>query len=278
MEGLIKAEGTFLVHKITKYGTLVHVAPEYLTKEQKSIVEAYTAPNLTTLSDKELLPKLSGIIARAFIELGHKKSLEDDNEFKIMLNAIYTDIREKYEFLSVPDLELIFKFGARGDFKNKPEDVVFINRDQVNNWLKCYHRQKRADVITQLLPLEKPKEKPKEYNAENDFNTFVQKIKAGEPVNDTEWICQTAQHYERLKQSNAFNLSTAERAAIYREEREKLKHEGKNKMLHVNTETRFLFRAFVEGQKEENHYEKEVITNCKIRIFKDYTLNLTKLL
>lgn len=276
MGNLIKQEPTFLVHKATRHGTLIHEAPESLTKEQRVILKAYTEPAIYTISDMELLPKISGMIGRALIELGHKNSLNDDAEFKIMQDAIYSDIRERYDFFSVQDIELVFKFGARGDFKSKPDDVVFLNREQVNKWLKCYHGSKRADVVASLKPAGPKKEAPPDYNPETDFGNLLQKIKSGAAVTDTEWICQTAQHYDRLNNAGSFNITNEERKAIFQEERNRLIENGKNRMLHVNTETRFMFRAFMESQPGENQYQKEVATICRIRVFREYVEALAK--
>lgn len=276
MTDLIKRESTFLVQKETRHGTLIHEAPEALTKEQRSILAAYTAPAIHTLTDRELLPQISGMIGRALIELGHKNSLKDDPDFKIMQDAIFSDIRERYEFFSLQDLELVFKFGTRGDFKSKPDDVVFLNREQVNRWLKCYHGTKRAEVVTSLKPVEPKRERPADYNPETDFESLLQKVKSGQGVSDTEWICQTAQHYDRLNKAESFNLTTEQRKAIFQEERERLITEGKHRMLHVNTETRFMFRAFMESHPGENQYQKEVTTICRIRVFREYVQELAK--
>lgn len=260
----------------TKYGLLRYETPEHLTPEQQSVLAAYMAPKIATIPDVELEAFILRQINQALLLLGHSRQLQTPEEQSVMSDAISELIRKKYSFLTLPEIGLIFKKGVQGDYKHSPEDVVMVNLEKVHSWIKAYHSRTRAEVVASLKPVVPEKQKPEDYNPETDFSQFLQKVKTGVEITEAEWVCQTAQHYDRLNSSNAFNISTQHRKSIYQEEREKHKEAGKNRMLHINTETRFLFRAFVEGQTGENQYEKEVKTNCKIRVFREYVQELAK--
>lgn len=274
MSNIIKHQPYDSLQIQTKFGLLHYDIPANLTREQQAILKAYTEPKIATLPDIELDAFVLRQINQALLLLGHSKQLQTEQEQAIMSDAISSLVREKYSFLTLKDIELAFQMATRGEFKTSPEDVVMVNLEKVSQWLKTYHRKNRAEVISNLKPAEPTKQKPEDYNPELDLDSFVQKVRAGQEITETEWICQTAQHYDRLNKSGAFTITNEQRKAIYQEEREKLQEEGKNRMLHISTETRFLFRAFVEGQTGENQYEKEVKTNCKIRVFREYVQQL----
>lgn len=276
MSNLQKYQPTESVQIQTKFGLLYYVAPKDLTKEQKAILAAYTAPKIATVSDIELDAFILRQINQALVLLGHSNTLKNTDEQASMSDAFTELIKGKFSFLTLEDIALVFKMGIQGEFKLKPEEVVMISITQISQWLKYYHKKTRAEVIAQLKPAEAPKGKPEGYNPETDFNALLQKVKAGDPVTDTEWVCQTGQHYERLNNSNAFNLSTQQRQVIYQEEREKRKEAGQADNLQRKKDTRFAFLAFMEGQAGDNQFEKEVKTNCKIRVFREYVQALAK--
>lgn len=260
----------------TKYGVLRYEMPKDLSSEKQAILEAYLAPKINTVSDSELDDFTLRQINQALILLGHSRQLNDANEQGMMSDAISEIIRGKYHFLTMQEVGLIFKMGVQGDFKNSPEEVVMINVEKVHSWIKAYLNAKRGEVIATLKPAEPEKLPPADYNPESDFEILLQKVRNGQEVSQAEWICQTAQHYDRLNKSASFTLTADQRRAIFQEERDKLVKEGKNRMLHISTETRFMFRAFMENQPGENQYEKEVATICRIRVFREYVETLAK--
>ncbi len=102
------------------------------------------------------------------------------------------------------------------------------------------------------------------------LQSFIQKVKDGYQPTPLDWVCQTASHYQRLDTAGTFGLSIEEKRRIYQEEKDLVQRNAKYNLEHVGLLTKGAYTAFAAGNTANNTYEKQVLTNCRIRVFREY--------
>jgi len=240
------------------------------TMAQKSILAALNAPKIKDLTDRELDTLLFAFVNKALILLGHSRQLNGDDDQHVLISELALMLREKWHFYTAKELQLVLQMGVRGDLKNKPEDVVFLNIEQVNSWLKKYKEVNRPEAMKHLKPYEAPKQQPKYCDMEALLQSFIDLLQAGHPATELAWICQTATHYQWMDTAGIFGLSLEDKKRIYAEEKALVERNAKYKLEHVNAVTKGAFAVFMSNSNAANPYEKEVLTNCRIRVFRQY--------
>jgi len=130
--------------------------------------------------------------------------------------------------------------------------------------------RRRTAVPRPLAPAGPEPLAPKSYNLEALLQNLISKMKKGYEPSELTWICETATHYQRLDIAGAFGLSLEDKKRIYAEEKILVERNAKYKLEHVQPVTKGAFALFTSKADAANPYEKEVLTNCRIRVFREY--------
>src|SRR5688500_10757861 len=109
-----------------------------LTQEESKIVFASKSDKIKSIPKVRLQSTVTGIVTSCIIIMGHgKKKFEDEERFLIE-KEIVNDIFSNFSGLTLEEIRLACAMGARGEFKSKPDEVVYFSVATVYRWLKAY--------------------------------------------------------------------------------------------------------------------------------------------
>jgi hypothetical protein len=134
-------------------------SPE-LTEFEKKVVEASRKEKVKDQPRQKLQTLVATLVTSVIIILGHSIKLSD-NERQLIEREIVNDIWLNFKFLTYDELRLIFSLGARGEYKNRPEDIVYFSVATVYNWLKSYVAQTKREAMQKQARFEQDKQTPK---------------------------------------------------------------------------------------------------------------------
>lgn len=266
----LKPNGSELLQISTPSGAMLYQVVPSATPSQRSVLAALNAPKVKEVNDEALTTVLLGCVNKGLVLLGQTRQWVDDNDQATFIKELNRLIREKWSYYTIKEIALVMELGVRGELKGKPDEVVFLNIEQVNRWFKHYRAENKPAAMKALAPYEPAKEAPADYDRGRELESFISKIREGASVAELEWIIQAGVHYKWLDSEGHLGLTIEEKKAIYEEEKALVVRNAKYNMEHVSILTKFIFGAFVNGQDGTNHYEKLTLTNCRVRAFKEY--------
>lgn len=122
--------------EIVQQGDLI----QKVTAQYRPYIEAMRTPALSTSNDIENLKSIYKSIIVACEYLGSAKN-EDEQTNKFLADSFYKEVRIKYPHTRHGEIELAFKKGVLGDFKDKfPKDkFMAINVATLFSFLKFYN-------------------------------------------------------------------------------------------------------------------------------------------
>jgi hypothetical protein len=145
-----------------------------LNQTELKVVQATNFPRVKEQQKQKLSQLVSSIINSCVIILGHSKKFEDEERFLIE-REIVNDIFANFSGLTFEEIRLACSLGARGEYKSKPDEVVYFSVKSVYEWLKAYiATSKRAAMQKQARfeqdRFKKPEPTPEELKKlEDDF-------------------------------------------------------------------------------------------------------------
>lgn len=200
-------------------GIIKFVPNTGLTKAEADIVLAARSIRICQMDDKELWNLITTVITMALFDLGQAMQQGDRD---LLQERIKSDL-ENY-FGKYTDLEFrkAVELGVRGEFKDKPDDVIFISVKGINNWMKKFVNITKAEVMKKNRILEEKKEKEmEEVNIEEkkkeserilreDLIRSYATFKEGGAINDPLNVL-----YDYLDRNGLVKLSNARKKIIY---------------------------------------------------------------
>src|SRR6188768_3957826 len=136
-----------------------------LTELQKKIIEAAKTEKVKDQPRQKLQALVTTLITSVIIILGHAAKFSD-TERNMIEREIVNDIFVNFKTLSFDELRIIFSLGARGEYKTKPDDVVYFSVSTVYQWMKSYISQTKRDAMQKQARFEQDRLTPKEPSAE----------------------------------------------------------------------------------------------------------------
>jgi hypothetical protein len=133
---------------------------EKLTDFERSVVLAAEEPRIKALDKAVIGPKVTDVVSRAFMTLG-SKSLEYA-ERKALEKLIYDDLKISFPNLTLKEFEIAVYKGSMGEFRKKPDEVIFISPEKVHSWIKAYKDEIKKEVIAKQWAFEAEQDKAKE--------------------------------------------------------------------------------------------------------------------
>lgn len=276
MNKLIKQDSSELLQISTPSGAMLYQVIPTATPAQRSILAALNAPKVIFINDKDLTDLLIACVNKGLILLGHTRQWSDQQDQATFIKELVLLIRERWSFYTAQEVKLVMELGVRGELKSKPDEVVFLNIEQVNRWFKNYRAEKKPEAMKALSPYEPAKEAPEDFSNQKELDSFLIRVQEGYAPTELDWIIQSGLHYKWLDSEGLLGLTIDDKKAIYQEEKELVKRNAKYNLEHVNVITKFIYGMFVNGQDPTNSYEKLTLTNCRVRAFKEYIQKQTK--
>lgn len=196
-----------------------------LSPEERTIILASRESKVKELKPIEVANKISELVTIALITLGHAKNEFPDRS--IVEKAIVKDILTSFTTLTLKEIENAFYMGARGSFKNKPDDFVFLSISTVYTWLVKYQIDIRREAMKKQIQYYKEQdiinkdEKIKEARELNikSLKEEYDKFLNGHPIYDPLNVL-----YNFLDSEGFVNLSISRKNEIYQRVKEKYKH------------------------------------------------------
>jgi hypothetical protein len=127
-----------------------------LSEFERKIIEASKAPKVRDQPRQKLESLVNALITSVVIILGHAAKLSNQ-EIALIHREIVNDIYLNFKFLSFEELRLVFALGARGEYKTRPEDIVYFSVATVYNWLKSYVAQTKREAMQKQARYEQDK-------------------------------------------------------------------------------------------------------------------------
>lgn len=130
-----------------------------LTDFERSVVLASAEPRIKNLEKIEITRKVTDVVSRAFLTLG-SRSLEFE-ERKALEKLIYDDLKISFPNLTLKELEIAVYKGSMGEFKNKPDEVLFISPEKIHSWVKAYLLFIKREAVAKQRAFEAEQDKAK---------------------------------------------------------------------------------------------------------------------
>lgn len=132
-----------------------------LTEGEIKVVKATQAPRVKEQPKQKLESLITGIVTTCTIILGHSKKFDDSERFLIE-REIVNDIFTNFNGLTFDEIRLACSLGARGEYKSKPDEVVYFSVKSVYEWLKAYLAKTKREAMQKQARFEQDRYKPKE--------------------------------------------------------------------------------------------------------------------
>jgi hypothetical protein len=132
-----------------------------LTIEEQKIVVAAKSLKVREMPKTKLHHLVTGIVTSCLIILGHSKKKFEDEERFLIEKEIVNDIFTNFSGLTFEEIRLACAMGARGEFKKKPDEVVYFSVATVYNWLKCYIADTKREAMAKQARFEQDRYIPK---------------------------------------------------------------------------------------------------------------------
>lgn len=108
-----------------------------------------TAPTARQLSAPDLADLLLEPLAGLPILLGHNNTLKEAEDLNFMADCLAEMIQQEFPNLRVEEVTRALRQGARGKWKQRPQDVVMMSLPCFYQWLSAYHAI-RAQAVQAL--------------------------------------------------------------------------------------------------------------------------------
>jgi hypothetical protein len=108
-----------------------------LTQEEEKVVLATKEKKVYEAGRKAVEALVSSIVTSSMIVLGNSKKFDDRDRFLIE-KEIVNDIFSNFKGLTLDEIRLACSRGCRGEYKAKPDEVVYFSVKSVYEWIKAY--------------------------------------------------------------------------------------------------------------------------------------------
>lgn len=164
-----------------------------LTNSEIEIVLASKLGQIQFFKDIEIAKKVSEVVSIALVSLNGFKM--EAKERVLIEEQIIFLLKSDFKYLTLEEFKKAVFMGTMGNFKNKPEDIVFLSVSNISQWLTKYKSQIKPDAMKKQIQFEEKsievdiEEKRKESEIINkanlimEFNNFINNIPVYDPVN-----------------------------------------------------------------------------------------------
>lgn len=126
---------------------------------EADIVLASKSTRLFHMEEKELKNLILTTMTMALFDLGQSMATSDR---QVLESRLKDDLIKYYGKYTDQEFRKAVELGVRGEFKVKPEDVIFISVKGINDWLKKYGNGLKVEAMKKNRILDEKKEKEME--------------------------------------------------------------------------------------------------------------------
>lgn len=197
---------------------------EGLSELEKSVITGYHGTRIANLEDNVIKNAITSSVTTALYNLG--QSIKTLQERQILEAKILNDLKFYSKGLSTADIQTAFELGSKGEFKTKPDEVLFLSPEKVHSWIKAYKLQVKEPIMKKALLLEsksddfkmsdeeikKLNKRSKDMNIKNCVEAYDQFIQSS-PIYDPVGCL-----YRFLNNNGLIKLTVKRRQEMYLEE------------------------------------------------------------
>ena len=120
-----------------------------------SIAAAFRSdePTVGAMAVEDVTKLFNQLLSRAALLLGHK-TWQDGAELYVLARSCAEMAQRRYRALKPGELVLAMDRGAAGEYKAKPDEVVYVQLPSVSAWLYAYQTTARHEAIKALRKAE----------------------------------------------------------------------------------------------------------------------------
>lgn len=131
-----------------------------LSAQERSIVIASKAKKISEMGKREVANVVVELVGQSFVIINQPKMSSQDRE--IMQDFIIHDLFAKFSHLTIEEFKQAFHMGLRGEFKVKPDDVIFMSVSIVYGWMKSFCETVKREAMKKQRQFDMKKEKDEE--------------------------------------------------------------------------------------------------------------------
>lgn len=205
-----------------------------LTYFERKVVLAAQENRIKELEIIQVSKKITEVVSGVYIRLGMRA--KDDRERLLVEDCILKDLAISFPNLTLTEFELACYKGSMGDFKAKPDEVLFVSPERIHSWIKAYVELVKRDTIAKQREFEAKNqkfEKPSFEAIQKIESEFV--IRIHEAFDDYLKLGQYTHHepadkvYDYLSQKNLLKLSKDRKKEIFKSVEEDVKNKKRAK-------------------------------------------------
>jgi hypothetical protein len=168
-----------------------------LTPSEQEIVLASQSKRIADMDKTEVQYTVTDLVTTMYVVLGQSANVED--KF-ILISQVVEDLYKRFSFYTIEEVRNVFYLGPRGEFKTKPDEVLYPTIEKINSWLKAYRETVRKEAVGKQLRFEQDN---------------IPKIELSDSEKLKIEIECTIKLLEDSKVETGFNLSEIQSGAVY---------------------------------------------------------------
>ncbi len=140
---------------------------------EKKIIESMFALKVMEATDDQLKDAVSSSVTNAMYNLGVKTPLYGTPEFDnaiqermILESRIRIDLKMHFQILTIEEIKNAFDLGSKGEFRTKPDEVLYLSPEKIYGWFKAYKFGVKREASKKLVEVIQREEKAKEITEE----------------------------------------------------------------------------------------------------------------
>jgi hypothetical protein len=163
---------------------------------EKLIIESTFAKKISESTDADIKDSVRSAVTNALYNLGQKM---EDGERMILQSRIVIDLKFHFQTLTIEEIKNAMDLGSKGEFRVKPDEVLYLSPEKIYNWFKSYKNGFKKEAVKSKMELLEREDKAKEptenekdqiilkalSRAVEDFANFKTTGEIYDPVNDT---------------------------------------------------------------------------------------------
>lgn len=244
------------------------------TPQDLAILQAMQDRRVSQASDQELDRLLNAAINKGLLLLGHKNQLTSTVDQALMVTEVSNMIRQNWHYLTLREVELVFEMGVRGELKTRPDQIVFLNIEQVGSWFQVYRNDRKPKAV-QSARKEEPEQAEVDPLAFDEIRIAYLKDQV-EKIRESQYRDFDAGdvYSEWLQRIGVIRLTNEEKLQIKFEEAAELIRIAR--ITDLDPASRWELKRFMHSpvMQRNNRYELRLRSLCKKRVLKDFILQV----
>lgn len=252
---------------------LQNVSVALTLTEQEIVALSSQGTRIGEYSPEKLIMFIANMMYNAKLRLNHSTGFTDETKMQQM---IAMDLRKQFPGLMDEEIKKAVSMGLNGDFMKKPDELIIFSPANLVKWIKAYKESVKQPAMAKYISYSKKDEEKvpdlKE-QLERFKEIFLFNVGRVRENPDYKIVDYGNAIYHRLEWLGLLNMSIERKQAIYLNELQQLL---KNPGITTLEESR-LFEEWKANPKEDNPYQKRLISACKISALTIYIKDLIEM-